>query len=326
MLKQLHKFYSRADVPWVKLVWSLYGNDVPHAKSRRGSFWWPDIFSLVEDYRSVSSCQVGSGTSVLFWKDFWLEGGLLCDKFPRLFSYALDEDLSVSVLASAEDLSAYFALPMSVEAYQEFQTVSQILASTQLVENAADQRIFVWGNNYTPSSFYKFISAHLPRDPALNAIRKSKSMPKLKVFCWLLFIDRLNTRDLMLRKHWHLETGPECVLCQSATIESRDHLFFDCDFASHCWEFLHIPWDVSLPITNRFIAARDLFQGPNFMMVFACAAWNIWKSRNDLIFNQVQASFNRWKVGFQKDLLLHRFRVKQVDIQPLVDWLSSVCV
>jgi hypothetical protein len=34
LLKQLHKFYCKENVPWVKLVWSLYGNRVPHAQSR----------------------------------------------------------------------------------------------------------------------------------------------------------------------------------------------------------------------------------------------------------------------------------------------------
>jgi hypothetical protein len=41
LLKQLHKLYTKADfsfdrytkadVPWVRLVWSLYGDSVPHA-------------------------------------------------------------------------------------------------------------------------------------------------------------------------------------------------------------------------------------------------------------------------------------------------------
>src|SRR5438128_7801816 len=59
LLKQLHKFYSKSNVPWVKLVWSLYSEGVPHAQSRRGSFWWRDIFSFVGDYRSVTQCSVG---------------------------------------------------------------------------------------------------------------------------------------------------------------------------------------------------------------------------------------------------------------------------
>jgi hypothetical protein len=44
LLKQLHKFYSKADAPWVQLVWNLYGDRVPHAQAKKGSFWWRDLF------------------------------------------------------------------------------------------------------------------------------------------------------------------------------------------------------------------------------------------------------------------------------------------
>lgn len=39
LLKQLHKFFNKYDVPWVKLVWSTYYSDrVPHASKPCGSF------------------------------------------------------------------------------------------------------------------------------------------------------------------------------------------------------------------------------------------------------------------------------------------------
>jgi hypothetical protein len=146
LLKQLHKFYSKADVPWVHLVWSLYGEEVPHAKSKRGSFWWRDIFSLVDDYRSISHCKIGNGSTVLFWKDFWANGELLCDKYPRLFSYALNEDISVAAFASSHDAVAVFALPLSVEAYEEYQEVSAIVNATPISNEQVDTRSFVWGD------------------------------------------------------------------------------------------------------------------------------------------------------------------------------------
>jgi hypothetical protein len=108
LLKQLHKFYEKENIPWVKLVWSLYGDNVPHAQSKRGSFWWKDIFSFVGDYRSVSKCKVGNGTFVLFWKDFWLDFQTLDVKFPRLFSYARDEDISIAKFVSMDLRSAFF--------------------------------------------------------------------------------------------------------------------------------------------------------------------------------------------------------------------------
>jgi hypothetical protein len=80
---------------------------------------WHRALDFVGPALSVSQCQVASGTYVLFWKDDWSNGELICHKFPRLYSYALDEDISVADLAHVEDLNNYFALPMLVEAFQE---------------------------------------------------------------------------------------------------------------------------------------------------------------------------------------------------------------
>jgi hypothetical protein len=138
LMKQLHKFYSKEQVPWVKLVWSLYGEGIPHAMSRRGSFWWKDIFSLVDESRSISRCSIGDGSTVLFWKDFWSHDQLLCDKFPRLFSYVLDEDCSMASILSEENFSSCFALPLSIEAYEEMQQVSKLLTHTHVDQARAD--------------------------------------------------------------------------------------------------------------------------------------------------------------------------------------------
>jgi hypothetical protein len=62
------------------------------------------------------------------------------------------------------------------------------------------------------------------------------------------------------------------------------------------------------------------------MEILACASWNIWKERNELIFQGQPASFVRWKVRFQKDLLLHQYKVKAALIQPLIDWLRNIFV
>jgi hypothetical protein len=86
LLKQLHKFYCKKDIPWVKLVWDLYDQGAPHTQSSRWSFWRRDIFSLVGDYRSITTTHIGNGQATLFWKDFWRSGGTLCNQFPRLFS------------------------------------------------------------------------------------------------------------------------------------------------------------------------------------------------------------------------------------------------
>ena len=39
LLKQLHKFYCKEDIPWVHLIWhKYYSTKVPHAAAATGSF------------------------------------------------------------------------------------------------------------------------------------------------------------------------------------------------------------------------------------------------------------------------------------------------
>ena len=67
LLKQLHKFSSKQNIPWVTLIWNAYyQNRVPHASREIGSFWWKDIFRLNTFYRGIARCSLGNGSSILF--------------------------------------------------------------------------------------------------------------------------------------------------------------------------------------------------------------------------------------------------------------------
>ena len=66
LLKYLHKFIHKQDVPWVMLVWnSHYDDSPPHAKPTRGSFWWRDVFSLMDIYRGITKCMPAAGDTIL---------------------------------------------------------------------------------------------------------------------------------------------------------------------------------------------------------------------------------------------------------------------
>ncbi|XP_038993245.1 uncharacterized protein LOC120116936 [Hibiscus syriacus] len=57
-------------------------------------------------------------------------------------------------------------------------------------------------------------------------------IPKFSLIAWMATLDRLPTRDRLIRFSLVLDNG--CVLCGSG-IESRDHLFTDCSFAQEIW-------------------------------------------------------------------------------------------
>jgi hypothetical protein len=104
LLKQLHKFYSNKETPWVQLIWHKYNvNRVPHASSEVGSLWWKDLLRLQLIYRGIDRCSIGDGSSVTFWDDLWAPE-VLSVKFPRLFTFAADAPISVSQVMQVEDL------------------------------------------------------------------------------------------------------------------------------------------------------------------------------------------------------------------------------
>jgi hypothetical protein len=85
LLKPLHKFLNRADIPSVNLIWHTHypNSQIPHACSERGSFWWKDILRLADVFRGIASPKAGSGNTFLLWEDVW-NGCLLRQEFPLL--------------------------------------------------------------------------------------------------------------------------------------------------------------------------------------------------------------------------------------------------
>lgn len=73
--------------------------------------------------------------------------------------------------------------------------------------------------------------------PVFSWIWKSSCQHKHKVFFWLLIQDRLGTRNILRRKHMHLQSYL-CVLCNENVEETVEHLFLHCAFASSCWNLI----------------------------------------------------------------------------------------
>jgi hypothetical protein len=143
------------------------------------------------------------------------------------------------------------------------------------------------------------------------------------VFFWLLLNDRLNTRNLLRHKRFHVQSTA-CVLCNLDTEETLMHLFFTCEFAQLCWTALHITWDLSLSLVELIEEGRAHFQYACFMEVVILALWCIWIHRNNSIFNGFQSSLPRWKKEFQELFLLCKHRAKASLAEDMSSWLSSL--
>jgi hypothetical protein len=88
-MKLVHRLFSDLCAPWPKWFWQDGGTrriaSGPHAGH---------LAALLPLYRDLTTCRVGDGRLTAFWLDSWV-GIPLCDRFPSLFSHALDKEVSV---------------------------------------------------------------------------------------------------------------------------------------------------------------------------------------------------------------------------------------
>jgi hypothetical protein len=156
LMKYLDKFYNKKDLQWVDLVWSsYYQNSVPHAADNCGSFWWRSVMKLSPIYRGVAQCTVGQGSSVLFWKDDW-NHGIMQNNYPCLYSYVLNEDCSVADFCSTNDLTDLFHLPLTPEAFNEWEQLQSTIEENLHITLENDTWKYKWGGKFTSKSFYNY--------------------------------------------------------------------------------------------------------------------------------------------------------------------------
>ena len=119
LMKHLHKFYSRADLPWVQLLWDKYYNQgtLPVIR-KRGSFLWRDVLKLHDQFKGWVNGKLGDGKVIALWNDMW-EGHILKLEYPHLFSFAKNQNITVQEAMQAQPFYQLFHSPLSEQAYHQ---------------------------------------------------------------------------------------------------------------------------------------------------------------------------------------------------------------
>ena len=155
------------------------------------------------------------------------------EKLPHLFSFSTQEDISIFSYIADCDPSLHFALPLSVEANSELTLLNSLVTELDSDVTLPDVWSYTWGaTDFSARKYYKFYFRNILPAPALPLIWKTNCTMKHKVFAWLLFLDRLNTRDMLVRRNCPVR-DVNCVVCHLQR-ETREHLFFACQFSTSC--------------------------------------------------------------------------------------------
>lgn len=308
MLKNLHKFFNRLDIPWINLVWEkYYKNGKLPSSIKKGSFWWRDNLKLVVKFRNFAMVSIEDGRSCLFWTDNWTAQNP-ANTAPELYSFAKNKAISVQSALNIHEFSDLFHLPVSEVALTQMQLMSDNLNDFTLSQNK-DKWNYSWGSVFSSSKMYKALMDHPVVHPAFKWIWKCPCQPKHKVFFWLLLKDRLSTRNILRRRGMTLEDYT-CVLCNSLVEESLDHLFLHCSFARQCWVLLGINIQPNISFPDAVSVFRAEMQSDYFMVAVILMSWAIWTARNDLIFKGLRPSIQNCKGCFNKEINMVSHRIK----------------
>lgn len=166
-----------------------------------GSFWWRDLVGLIAGYKEVARCLPGGGSTISFWKDAW-DSDPFMTRFSRIFSFAINKEITLLEFHSGEDRYDLFALPLSTLTSDELQHIIAILHSAALDQTDQDLWICRLGSGaFSTKLFYQHHFPALHRRLKSTWIWKNNCLPKIKGFAWLLYRDRVNTRDMMDRRN-----------------------------------------------------------------------------------------------------------------------------
>jgi hypothetical protein len=279
---------------------------------------------MIDLYKAMAKCNLGDGKSAFFWSDLWLDT-CLQQKFPHLLSFAKKATATITEIVNTEFLEDLFHLPLSQQAFQELSEFKSVgnQALLRIAESESDSWSYIWGNNtFSVNKAYKLMCGSQPTPPHFSWIWNSSCQARHKFFFWLLLLDRLNTRNLLGRKQFHLPLYA-CATLQCNEEETLIHLFWACPFAENCWNYVCSNRGRNLSVLESIEDLKRKIHLPFAMELIIIAAWSIWIVRNDMIFNNKRPTFSSWKVIYLKELLWLSYRMKKKHAETFKAWLQS---
>ena len=327
LMKHLFKFMNREDLPWVKLIWQAhYTHDkIPQNSGSVGSFWWKDCINILNTFLEIATCAPGDGGTVRLWLDQWTDE-MLRYKLPHLCSFAKSQSISLKqavAICVDEDIADMFHIPLSVVANQQCDQLEALL-TTSTEQNMLDKwTLAPNGKPYSSKRVYDNLMPNELAPPPFRWIWKSCTLPKHKIFFWLLLQDRLNTRGLLARKNFMIEDY-DCVLCNQGVSEDYLHLFFECDFSRNFWWKLLLEWNNDLDLFSMLLAAKKSYKLICFKEILIVGCWSIWNHRNRSIFDNQPVCLDNCFEDFIYSFKLIMHRAKPSLKEGMTQWVDTL--
>ncbi|KAL5546988.1 hypothetical protein UlMin_006675 [Ulmus minor] len=132
--------------------------------------------------------------------------------------------------------------------------------------------------------------------PSCKSIWQPYIPPSHFTLLWCLWYNRLPIEDNLCKMGFHIASC--CCLCGSSS-ENATHLFLECSFVAALWK---VVFDVFKHSMHPFLVCKSFFlaafylnfisqTGPVWIAAIHAVIWTVWKTRNNIIFYNQDASY-----------------------------------
>ncbi|KAL5123924.1 Protein kinase and PP2C-like domain-containing protein [Glycine soja] len=282
------------------------GHRAPYDKN--ASLWWRDLKlalhqpSIQNVFRDGIAWKVGRGDKILFWEDNWLQGdAALVARYPRLYLNSCQQNHRIMDMGAQKDMGWEWNFKWRRHLFDsELDMAARFLCDVDdchIQRNRMDE--WIWkadpSGSYSTKSAYAEMWGEAAADNQVQDFEelwKLKIPPKVAVFAWRLFRDRLPTKSNLTRRNVALD-DTSCPFCRR-TEEDAAHLFLHCHKILPLW-WESMAWVNILGVSPQY--PRQHFSQHAAVMVkgirqnrwkcwWMALTWAVWQQRNKILFSQ----------------------------------------
>lgn len=85
-------------------------------------------------FKEAANCHISQGNTILLWSHKWNDIPCI-EVFPKFHSFATNDAISIKRIVFYSDLGELFHIPLSLQAYNQFEKLQTLLQHVQLSEN-----------------------------------------------------------------------------------------------------------------------------------------------------------------------------------------------
>lgn len=228
-IQDLQRFGRALRLRWLWLAWSQ-----PNRPWK--GFPTPCDQGDNQLFASNTRVTIGDGKTTKFWTCNWLGITPLSHSFPTLFKHSRRKSRTVAEALLNDQWISDLQHGNWEHIVTEVVSLARKIREQDQILTGQQADTISWRGNgngiYSTASAYKIQFNGTPSTDMKSTIWKVWAPGKIKIFSWLLHLDRLWCNDRLQRRGW--PNSYFCHFCRR-NLETSVHLFWNCQVSQAVW-------------------------------------------------------------------------------------------